>query len=102
MIGPHRGSHGHTGIMIVPVLFLLGPGQHLLVDSIVILVIGRAAFFSLSSALGRKVGPGFCPENALAAAFGKPDTLLAPTQGWVKSFSRPAPENGSKWCSTLR
>ena len=28
-----------------------------------------------------KVGPGFCPETALAAARGKPDALLAPPKG---------------------
>lgn len=27
------------------------------------------------------VGPGFCPETALAAARGKPDALLAPPKG---------------------
>lgn len=32
-----------------------------------------------------KVGPGFRPESASAAACGKPDSLLVPTQGWVKT-----------------
>ena len=64
--------------MVAFVLSPLGPGQLLLVNGIAIPVIGKAAFFSLSSASGRKVGPGFRPETASAAACGKPDALLAP------------------------
>ncbi|OUP49413.1 hypothetical protein B5F19_15740 [Pseudoflavonifractor sp. An184] len=81
MIGANSGSHGQTGVIVVFVLSPLGPGQLLLVNGIAILATGRAAFFSLFSALGRKVGPGFRPETALAAARGKPNALLAPPKG---------------------
>ena len=91
MIGAHRASHGQTGVIVVLALSPLGPGQLLLVNGIAILATGRAAFFSLSSASGRKVGPGFRPETAPVAACGKPDALLAPTDyrysmNWARSY----------------
>ena len=81
MIVAHSGSQGQTGVMIVSVLSLLGPGKLFLINSIAIPAIAEPIFFSLSSAPGRKVGPGFCPETALEAACRKPNALLAPPVG---------------------
>ena len=50
-------------------------GQH---GGISLLVPHGTAAFSLSA---DKVGPGFRPETAPAAACGKPDALLAPPEG---------------------
>ena len=76
--GPHSGASsfaGNTPVLRPIASHKAAQGQH---GGILLLSVQGTAAFSCSA---DKVGPGFCPETALAAARGKPDALLATPKG---------------------